>query len=923
MRHIVLLIVTPLLFFAIVFMFTRNEPKVYTSDSSVYTGIATGSSIVSLGESKLDLFGTRIAFDNLINIIKSKSTMEEVALRLLASHLILEEPKSEIISRKTYAYLNELVPEEVKALVVKNDFEKTLENIKKYKEKDYFNFVYNLINGTNAHYSADKIGARIKVRRVQSSDLVSISFKSDDPGMCQQTLVILIDVFIKEYSGIKVNQSDAVVKYFLGQLDIANERLNQAENELLVFNQRNSIINYYEQTKHIASEKEHFDLSFQEIQMTNAAAKSSLTLLEGRMTTRDKTRLNSGMIKDLRNELSKINLELALKSNKEELDPNLEKDLIKEISNLQNRSFELQQMLQNAINDKYDLENSKEGVTNESILNEWLLKMIEFEATKAQMKIGYERQKEFKKLFKDYAPLGASMKRLERKIDVAEREYLSLLSSLNLAKLKQQNVELNSNIKIVVPPYYPITSEPSKRKFLLVIAFMIGFIIPTFLIIVLEFLDKNIKNVFRAENFTGLQVAGIFPVVNADRNIDVEYIKNNGLNLISRKLILNDEKNEINLKTKVILFFSILDGEGKSLLIDNIIENLTDTGYKTITLKPNNEKNIGEGVLNYEINNNFFKAVDFRDLDVDWGDADLDVVDYVFIELPSILKSKFPIKLFNHVNYNYLVTRANRAWTPADKNSLSDIMEVLGNKSPQLILNGVALSEMESVLGDLPKRRTFFRRIIKNVLRLRFYNKGQIGSKRKKLVSVRSAEKKTKKNQSIFSRSNLTKLILIVVILFAFGVVGYRFGLPIVKSILNKKPAVEQTNNAPKSELTDQKADELPADNDIDIQKNAPSQVIKETQIQRPTVTSKSDGTNEVRIHYYVIGGTFRSEDNAKKCFKEYQMLGYKPRIFEEDGEVYKVAVGSYASQKEAEKVRDTFNEYVPHSDVWIMVSPE
>ena len=46
------------------------------------------------------------------------------------------------------------------------------------------------------------------------------------------------------------------------------------------------------------------------------------------------------------------------------------------------------------------------------------------------------------------------MKRLERKIDIAEREYLSLLHSLGLAKLRQQNVELKSNLKLIEVPFF-------------------------------------------------------------------------------------------------------------------------------------------------------------------------------------------------------------------------------------------------------------------------------------------------------------------------------------------------------------------------------------------------------------------------------------------------------------------------------------
>ena len=52
--------------------------------------------------------------------------------------------------------------------------------------------------------------------------------------------------------------------------------------------------------------------------------------------------------------------------------------------------------------------------------------------------------------------------------------------------------------------------------------------------------------------------------------------------------------------------------------------------------------------------------------------------------------------------------------------------EIAPEPEPSVILNGVELLEMESVLGDLPRRRTWVRRFIKNALRLRFFSKRKL-----------------------------------------------------------------------------------------------------------------------------------------------------------------------------------------------------
>ena len=127
------------------------------------------------------------------------------------------------------------------------------------------------------------------------------------------------------------------------------------------------------------------------------------------------------------------------------------------------------------------------------------------------MKILDQKRIEFDKLAKKYAPLGATMKKLERKINIEEQEYLSLLHSLGLAKLRQQNGELKANLEITDPPFFPLKAKPSKRIMLVIVAGIAGFILVAMAILILEFLDGNLNTSVRAEDKIGLKVSSIFP----------------------------------------------------------------------------------------------------------------------------------------------------------------------------------------------------------------------------------------------------------------------------------------------------------------------------------------------------------------------------------------------------------------------------
>ena len=269
LKHLVLLIVVPLFLGLMVILLTMNPSYEFSSQTILYTGLATGSSIQM--DKKYNYQATNSAFDNLINIIKSRETQEEVAVRLLAIHLMLPEANPKYISKELYEKLKSKVPEEIynyiengtngnvmtdEILAVsdpfpeeidRHNYEKTVQNLLTLMRSGSDNFIYELLNyEDDNHYSLNAI-SKIEVQRINNSDLLKLSYTVDDPGICQQTLAIYNRVSLINYKHIKENSSDGVVKYFQNELDKAKKKLKLAEEELLEFNKSTNIINYYEQ----------------------------------------------------------------------------------------------------------------------------------------------------------------------------------------------------------------------------------------------------------------------------------------------------------------------------------------------------------------------------------------------------------------------------------------------------------------------------------------------------------------------------------------------------------------------------------------------------------------------------------------------------------------------------------------------------
>jgi hypothetical protein len=698
---------------------------------TIYTGIASGTS-VELDKQSFSYRMANTTFDNLIKVVKSKGTLSEVGLRLFAQHMSLEEPDPKIIGREKYKALQQLVPEDLKSITKPGDYEGNLQRYRDYLSENSENFLFDLINLKHPDYSYEKIDDKLSVKRLKSSDFIELSYETDDPGICLHTLLILEDVFTVFNTEIAINNSDEVVKYFEGQLRVATNALNIAEANMLEFNQTHNIINYYEQTKHIASQREHTELEFQNVLTSYHGAKAVLKNLEGRMELRQKQRLTSQAVLDVRDKIAETNYQIAMLEITPPEDSLDRENIARDIYQLKVRADSLEHNLGTIIDTLYRIDIDPNGLPTTSLLNDWLANVLEVERKEAQLLVFEQRRKDFEELYSVFSPLGAEMKRLERKINIAEREYLSILHSLGLAKLKQQSAAMKSDFTVAEPPFFPLKPKPSKRMILVAAAGMVGGVLTVFTILLLEFLDTNIKDARRAEKKIGLPVTAIYPkLVRKSRSIDVDYLQNRATDAILLNVAFADWKKDAQLDPPSVNFFiSTQKDDGKTFIGHRLLNKLTSIGYRTLFLSPQNENSMPEGGIydhyTFPADTRLYAKEKLADLNPKLNQEQLSSYDFVFVEAPPIISKAFPVKLFQEADHIYLVVRANRSWNEADQNALKVFQDISPEPLPSVILNGVELLEMETVLGDLPRKRTWARRFIKNLIRLRFFSKRKL-----------------------------------------------------------------------------------------------------------------------------------------------------------------------------------------------------
>jgi hypothetical protein len=131
---------------------------------------------------------------------------------------------------------------------------------------------------------------------------------------------------------------------------------------------------------------------------------------------------------------------------------------------------------------------------------------------------------------------------------------------------------------------------------------------------------------------------------------------------------------------------------------------------------------------------NYLAPIAYRKYDINEMELDMETIhhlydgiqpDMVLVELPALLHHRLPVQLVEQADCCVLVCRANRTWGDADEVMREALLEQAGDRL-RFAVNGVRLQETESLLGELPRKRSLLRRRIKNLFRLQCYAKHQI-----------------------------------------------------------------------------------------------------------------------------------------------------------------------------------------------------
>lgn len=674
-----------LLVTGLVIYFTKFLPFSYTVEGSMFAGVTNATTIEG---TTVNVSTINSTFDNLIGLSKSQGTLTNVSVRLLANALTYGEEwrDNQYIQSKHYRQLLSITPKEVLALVDREDVKKTTDNLFKYRKEAPNNFVYALFLGNAPFYSAKALDGII-VQRSGTSDIVDIEYTAADPGITQQTVIILIDELKKAYEILRFKATNDVIAYFEEQVRLAKKRLSEEEDKLMRYCVDEQVINYTEETEALSATRYEVDDRKEAALRGYESAVALRNMLEEKMDVRAKIiRDNTNLLNEL-NKISELNQNITEKeiftsSNNRTKDFDIKKDK-EALKSAEERISHISDNL-----NEYSF--SKEGVGIDAMIHEWLTACVNEAKFKAELKVLNDRQQDIFDQYSHMSPVGTQVTRMQRAIGIAEDNYRNQIHGLAEANLRLKNLEMTtSNLQVIADPAFPLTDNGRKRIIYILVAFIgsIIFILTYFLLI--ELFDRTLRDPFRSTKLTGLPVLSAF---NGTSNLKFRgFLK--ACNRLAAAYSCRQMNNYLQPdRPTVINLLSMESGEGKSFLAKYFANYWETEGFhvRIVTAGKDFETDIPQYV-------NAQKLSDF------WEKNDVEKeADIILVEYPAINLSSTPLPVLQKADINLLIANACRLWRKSDTHTLAPIKKALRNTPLFLYLNNADREVVESFTGELP-----------------------------------------------------------------------------------------------------------------------------------------------------------------------------------------------------------------------------
>lgn len=573
-KHRFTIVIIPVITVIITYFLVRNQPNSYLSQAKIATGIVdqTQRSISDIGgnaqESEINQ-----EFANLVQMLRSKRMLDQVAYKLMIHDLTSSKPFRE--PSKLVKTLN--------ADARKHAVEVYTSLYRKRQALALSDPDQNGLNKllTSMNYDDKSLLDKLLVYRLQNSDYISVEFNSENPELSAVVVNTLCNEFIGYYGELVKNNQQKSVDFLFNLLQVKRDTLSSKMLALKDYKTRNHVLNLGEKAKSLYGQMADFETKRQDVERVARSTKAAIDSIDKQFDPRVRRYSESnklGVTQDVISAQSQLHA-----ANDAYVESGFDPRYQRKVDSLKNI---VANRLGN-LSDKYVISPLS---TKQDLVDQRLSLQIQNDLAKNSTGSIAKEITRLNTRFDELVPHEAATQSLERAVDIASEEYMEVLQKYNQASLESSFTTKLRMLEVAEPGQ----AQPSKKMLLVILSGVASFIACVAVFFILFFLDNSIKNARELANRTKAPVLGNLNRL-SDNAIDLRNIWENAesSNALKRfRNLMRATRFEIDSELKgdkLLLVNSLSQTEGKTFVALNLSYAYAQVNKKVLLIDGNFE----------------------------------------------------------------------------------------------------------------------------------------------------------------------------------------------------------------------------------------------------------------------------------------------------------------------------------------------
>ncbi|MEH2324438.1 MAG: polysaccharide biosynthesis tyrosine autokinase [Nostoc sp.] len=442
----------------------------------------------------------------------------------------------------------------------------------------------------------DQLRKAVIMKVVNGTDVLGIRYTSHDPEQSAAVVNTIMNLYLE--NDILTNRSEAAAtrQFIAKQLPKTQESVNNAEVALRIFKQKHQIADLSEETKSAVATIGNLDNEMNTVkaQLDEVNAQTNELRQKVELNSQEAIAVSalsqSPAVQGVLTQLQDTDRQLAVERSRF-LDDN------PVIINLEAKRASLKSLLQQQIGqtvgNKTPIPQSllQIGELRQNLIQNFLQSEIQRFGLAKRLSSLYNSRSAYEQRVKLIPQLAQNQRELERKVEVAESTYQTLLKKVQELQLVENTNTASS--RIIVPALVPDKPAIGKKIIVLLLGVIFGLFLATTSVLLLSMRDRSLKTLKEVRDVFRYTLLGIVP-------LSVKKVRSRYSN-VEEKIAVRDTPYSLtsemyrmiqaNLKflssdkvLKTILVTSAVPKEGKSTVSANLAAAIAQLGRKVLLI---------------------------------------------------------------------------------------------------------------------------------------------------------------------------------------------------------------------------------------------------------------------------------------------------------------------------------------------------